>query len=59
MSPPVVTCSAGEARQFSTQVQWKSKQASVVNVSLTTAQAQRQRTRNHVISSTTHLTGAY
>ena len=40
MSPPVVTCSAGEARLFSTQLQWKSKQGSVVKVSLTTAQAQ-------------------
>ena len=41
MSPLVVTCSAGEARQLNTLVQWNSKQASVVNVSFTTAQAQR------------------
>ena len=36
----VFTYSAGEARQLITVVQWKSKQASVVNVSFTTAQAQ-------------------
>ena len=57
MSPPVVTCSASEARQFSTQVQWKSKQASVVNVSLTTAQAQSDSQSRDFIDDSRSLDG--